>query len=177
MRLRTRFWARDSVAYPAYCRSLQAGCRDATSRQPKGRWGETGWNQRIGGRNPVRASSGRKRRRDGSVFLRALSLETQRGPRIFAAALLIRELPVTVYCLRFQGDGSLRDLIESSNDTSVGFVATLRNDERSELARNVNVGLFECAAGDAAQSAGSRPTDGGLTRGQGRSEVVITRVG
>src|SRR4029077_3103252 len=89
----------------------------------------------------------------------------------------MRQLVVTVCVLRLQGDCGRGDLIESRHDASIRFVAALRDDERGELARNVDVGLFECTAGDAAEPAGSRPTDRGLTRGQGGSEVIISRMG
>src|SRR5260370_7457574 len=79
--------------------------------------------------------------------------------------------------LWFQGDGGLRNLIERGDDTSVGFVAALRDDESSELAGDVDVGLLQGAAGDAAESAGSRPAYSRLTGGKGGSELVPAFLG
>src|SRR5271157_3307964 len=74
--------------------------------------------------------------------------------------------------LLFQGNGVLGDLIEGSDDASVGFVAALRDDEVRELGGNVNVGLFEGAAGDITEYAAGRRADGGLTGGQGWGKIV-----
>jgi hypothetical protein len=64
-----------------------------TSRQPKGRWRETGWNQRIGGRGPVRALVRKKTTaRQESISKNALIKKLREGPRIFAAALLLRSV-------------------------------------------------------------------------------------
>ena len=79
--------------------------------------------------------------------------------------------------LLFAGDGGLRDLIESCDDASVGFVAALRDDEVGELGGDVDVGCFERTAGDAAESAAGGCTDGGLTGGKGWGEIVVAVAG
>ena len=84
----------------------------------------------------------------------------------------MRRLPITACVLRFQGDGGLRDLIESSNDAGIRFVAALCDDEVRELGGDVDVGLFEGAAGDVAEYAACRRANGRLTGGKGGRKIV-----
>jgi hypothetical protein len=79
--------------------------------------------------------------------------------------------------LLFQCDGILRDLIERRNYASIGFVAALRDDQVRKLGGDVDVGLFEGAVGDAAESSARRRTDRGLAGSQGWRIGVISVTG
>lgn len=76
-----------------------------------------------------------------------------------------------------QVDSGLRNLIESRDAARVGLVPALGDDEGGELLGDIDIGLFESAAGECAAAAVAWSADHSLARRESGREVVIADAG
>ena len=67
----------------------------------------------------------------------------------------------------------MRNRVERGDDASVGFVAALRDDEVRKLGGDVDIRLFERAAGETAQAATELCTNGRLTGSKRWRKIVV----